>query len=620
MTYSIDQVRQAYRAASAAGATDDAERILQVALKMAQAQAPDERDLYDPIKGMSTGEKVAANWSAGVRNTGRGLAQLLLPKSLEPAAGITDESITNFRDLNDRLAESMPGGRAVQVAGEIVPTLAIPGGAVARGLGMVPKVGAVAQGLGIGSRLLPTMMAEGGILGGLQGAMVPTTSEESALGNAAAGAAMGAAVPGALAGLGYLARPFSGTLAQRQAARTVGEALDVDAGAVRGLQRAVNASGKRIVDAPQTLAALTQNPKVAQLELASRSNPQFAGGWQRFDEQAANARWQALADALGSDASVATAKQATDEYAKVAVPEVFKRINAGKLADGVTDLRSAVQGRLNSAVRQADPNAQQVYGYVKQALEAGDGSPQMLWNVRKTISAWLDGAPPPGFEGTRGAKIDAPIMATRKAIDEVLNRATGGKRWSAFLEKFGEYAQAEGAQKAGQNIRNTFFDEVLAAPRGATTAAGNPAVTRARLEQALTRFGKNEFGETLNWQQRNVVDQVLSDLRADEVLQRAKSAMTGKGGSQTAPLLALMKRQHVVPGGHWLADIANAVGTFGRSKQASIVNEILQDPQAALTILQQAEKLRRPLTGAEQSLVTAARAAAAAPVVAATEQ
>lgn len=113
MTYSIDQVRQAYRAASAAGATDDAERILQVALKMAQAQAPDERDLYDPIKGMSTGEKVAANWSAGVRNTGRGLAQLLLPKSLEPAAGITDESITNFRDLNDRLAESMPGGREI---------------------------------------------------------------------------------------------------------------------------------------------------------------------------------------------------------------------------------------------------------------------------------------------------------------------------------------------------------------------------------------------------------------------------------------------------------------------------------------------------------------------------
>ena len=617
MTYTIDQVRQAYRAASAAGATDDAERILQVALKMAQAQAPDERDLYDPIKGMSTGEKVAANWSAGVRNTGRGLAQLLLPKSLEPATGITDESITRFRGLNDQLSESMPGGRAVQVAGEIVPTLAIPGGAVSSGLGMVPKVGAVAQGLGIGTRLLPTMMAEGGILGGLQGAMVPTTSEESALGNAAAGAAMGAAVPGALAGLGYLARPFSGALAQRQAARTVGEALDIDP---RAMQRAVNASGKRIVDAPQTLAALTQNPKVAQLELASRANPQFAGSWQRFDEQAANARWQALADALGSDTSVAAAKQATDEYAQVAVPEVFKRVNAGKLADGVTDLRSAVQGRLNSAVRQADPNAQQVYGYVKQALEAGDGSPQMLWNVRKTISAWLDGAPPPGFEGTRGAKIDAPIMETRKAIDEVLNRATGGKRWSTFLEKFGEYAQAEGAQKAGQNIRNTFFDEILAAPRGATTAAGNPAVTRARLEQALTRFGKNEFGATLNWQQRNVVDQVLSDLRADEVLQRAKSAMTGKGGSQTAPLLALMKRQHVVPGGGWLAEVANAVGSFGRAKQASIVNEILQDPQAALTIVQQAEKLRRPLTSAEQSLVTAARATATAPVVAATEQ
>ena len=59
MAYTLDQVRQAYRAAVAANQPDDAERILQVALKMAQQQAPDEHGLYDPSEGMS-GESAAA--------------------------------------------------------------------------------------------------------------------------------------------------------------------------------------------------------------------------------------------------------------------------------------------------------------------------------------------------------------------------------------------------------------------------------------------------------------------------------------------------------------------------------------------------------------------------------
>jgi hypothetical protein len=575
--------------------------------------SPEYQAKYGATAGMSGGEKVAANWSAGVRGFGLGAAQLALPKPLERAFGITDESIRERRAVNQPLADATTGGRFIQAAGEVAPTLAIPGGAVAKGLGMLPKVGQAIKGLGIGSRVLPTMLAEGAAVGGLQGAVTPTTSDESVLGNTVASAGMGAAIPGVLSGLGWAARPFSRGLAQRKVAGEVGEALGVDARAARGVERSVQASERRVVDSPQSLAALTQNPKVAQLEIASRSNPDFAPGWQQFDEGAGNARWKALDDVLGSDETVRAAKAETDAYANVAIPEVFKRVNRTKLQAGVADFRAAVHGRLGAAVRHADPNGQQVYGYVKKALEESDGSPQALWNIRKTISAWLDGAPPPGFEGTRGAKIDKPIMETRKAIDEVLNRATGGKQWTRFLEKFGEHAQRETAQKAGQNIRNAFFDETLVNARGATTSAGNPAVTRARLEQALTKFGKNEFGETLNWQQRNVVDQVLTDLRADEVLQRAKSAMTGKGGSQTGPLMALMKRQRVLPGGGWLSDIANALNSFGRNKQAQIVTEMLQDPQAALTIVKQAERLRRPLSSAERALVTSARAAIATP-------
>ncbi len=78
MAYTLDQVRQAYRAAVAANQPDDAERILQVALKMAQQQqAPDEHGLYDPSEGMSGGAKAVAGYSRGVRNVGRHAANLV---------------------------------------------------------------------------------------------------------------------------------------------------------------------------------------------------------------------------------------------------------------------------------------------------------------------------------------------------------------------------------------------------------------------------------------------------------------------------------------------------------------------------------------------------------------
>ncbi len=569
---------------------------------------------YGAAAGMGQSDLRVANFGAGMKNFGLGLAQLALPKAAERGLGITDESINERRRINQQLADDTVGGRAIQVAGEALPSLAIPAGAVARGLGAIPRVGAAAARAGIGSRVLPTLIAEGAAIGGLQGAVTPTTGDESALGNAVVGAGLGGVIPAGIAWLGYLARPLSRTLGQRQIAGQLGEALDVNPQTVREMQRAVASSSKRVVDAPQSAAALTQNPNLARLELAARANPDSAAGWQAFDEAAGNARWKALDEALGNADSVQAAKDATNAYVDTVTPEVFKRISRTKLSTGVADFTTALRGKLNSAVRSADPDEQQVYGYVLKALQEGDGSPRMLWNVRRSVSDWLEGTPPAGFEGTRGAHIDRPIMEIRKAIDTTLDGASkGGKDWSRFLENLSEHAQRETAQKSGQNIRNMFVDETLAIPRGATTGAKNPAVTRARLEQALAKHGKNQFGETLDWQQRNVVDQVLGDLRADEVLARAKSAMTGKGGSQTAPLQALLKKNRVMPGGSWIADIANAVTSFGAKRQREILNEVLQDPQSALTIVMQAEKLRRPLSLPEQRLVYAARSVLTAP-------
>jgi hypothetical protein len=605
------------RAIARAKAAGDTEAVEYIRSQMVAQQQAEDAETNNPTSGMSGMDKVRANLGAGFANFGQGLAQLVLPKPLEQAVGITDESISDKRARDEVLADNTTGGGALQVAGEALPSLAIPGGVGAKALTSVPKLGLGLKAAGVGTRALPTLVADSAAMGALSGAITPTMSDESALGRAAMGAATGAFLPmglaaGAKAG-GALLRPFVPALQQKALAGTIGETLDVSPAAQKALEKSIKASNQRVVDAPQSLASITQDPAVARLELAARANPDTATSWTGFDQDGLNARWKALADTLGSDTTVQAAKAETNNFASLAIPELFKGVNGKALADGVADFGTAVQGRLTSAVKNADPARQEVYGYVKQALDQGGGSPQMLWNIRKTISEWLEGTPPPGKEGTRGMKMDAPIMETRKAIDEVLNRATGGKKWSKFLEKYGEFARKESQQKAGQNIRNAFFDETLAIPRGATTSAGNPAVTRARLEQALVRFGKNDFGDALDYGQRDVVDQVLTDLRADEILQRAKSSMTGKGGSQTAPLEALMKSSASKLSGGVLTDVAKAFAGQSSRKQQQILNQILQSPEDALVLMRQAERLKRPLTASEQRLIQASRAVLASP-------
>jgi hypothetical protein len=153
---------------------------------------------------------------------------------------------------------------------------------------------------------------------------------------------------------------------------------------------------------------------------------------------------------------------------------------------------------------------------------------------------------------------------------------------------------------------------------GAQTAKGAPVVTRARLVQALKTHGKNDFGETLDYPQKNVVDQVLEDLHASEVLGRAKKVVTGGGGSQTAPLLSLMAKSGTSPvGGRLWLDLTKAMGNYSRKKQQLLLNQILLKPEDALLVMRQAEKLKRPFTTKEKVLLQGVRAVLSSPSYAA---
>lgn len=562
------------------------------------------KEKHNPANDMTGFDKVRANIGAGMSNFGRGLAQLALPKSMEADFGITDQSTLEKRGMDQNLANSTTGGKALQIAGEAAPMMVLPGGAISRGLGMLPKVGAAVKGAGIGSRVLPTIMAEGAVGGAASGAITPTTSDESVAGNMLMGGLGGAAAPALLYGAGKAVSPFIKSLSQRTVAKRLGEEIDVSPAAQKSLEKAIKKSEARIVDAPQSTATLTQSPQLAQLELAARANPDSAPGWQASDEIAKNAKWKALDDALGSEATVQSAKEATDAFSSKAVPEFFKTVKPKELSNAVTDFGTAVRDKMTKAVGKADKAGQQVYGTILRQLRESDKSAMALWNIRQNIKKMMEASPAPGR--ARAPKLDERIMEATSALDATLNRASGGK-WSGFLDEFGGYLRKEGEQKAGSQIRNAFFNEVLSQPRGATTGAGNPAVTRAALEKARANLSTNKFGDRLNWEQANVVDQVLGDLRAEEILSRAKLSMTGGGGSQTAPLAALLKRQGNGISGGWFTDLAQAWKSFGSKKQGAILNDILQSPEDALVIMRQAEKIKRPLSLAEKKLVDAAR-------------
>ncbi len=184
MAYTLDQVRQAYRAAVAANQPDDAERILQVALKMAQQQqAPDEHGLYDPSEGMSGGAKAVAGYSRGVRNVGRHAANLV--------GLMSDEAMADANRLDAPLMRhgSAQLGSAI---GEAVVTAPV----MAGGAGLAGRTA-------LGARMIANPIARGALEGAAQGALMaePGQRGEGAL----LGGIVGGALPTAFKGAGKLA-------------------------------------------------------------------------------------------------------------------------------------------------------------------------------------------------------------------------------------------------------------------------------------------------------------------------------------------------------------------------------------------------------------------------------
>ncbi len=557
-------------------------------------ESPAYKAKYGATTGMSTYDKTAANVGAGATNVWQGLKQAFTFGEEKNKA--MDADVAGKRARDDELAGSIKGGRALQVAGEILPTL-IPGGAAVKGITSLPRLGTLAARYGIGTRVLPTLVAEGALTGAGTGALSPTTEDESTLANALIGGTLGAGAPGAAAGLAKLGQKYLLGANRAAGRKLAGELGPRAAKAERDLAQYAQRVARGVDEPPSSTAMITQAPEHGERELVARASKLTGGTWGEFDKALNNARWDILDRNLASAKTVAAAMKATNDFADAEVPKFLAAVKPKAFALATRDLRAALQAKLTSDETIADPAARLVYGHMnnQKNLLAKQGhrwTPETLWRERKVLSAWLSGRPPPGMEGVRAPNVDRYILDARNAIDATLNRASGD-RWGKFLGEFGERLQAEGQQKAGQNIRNSFIDETLSVPRVPSVDKGIPAITEAQLRKQYIAHGQNEFGRTLDTAQDEAVNTVLENLRAQGVLQGVKKSMTGGGGSMTAPL---RERLVQTKGGGDIKAFLDIAMNYASDKEKILMSRAMQDPAFALKLLRSGRAQVTPLT------------------------
>lgn len=467
--------------------------------KPTQPQPVDKKEAAQmALEGMSPGERVLAN-------IGSGIADL---NPFQSRAEVDDKRIRDA-ELNDTFA-----GKALNIAGQVVPTLALPFGLAARGAGAAMRAGGMTKaGQAVGSSAAADMMLTGTALG----AAAPVGTNDSRLVNSGIGMAGGAVIPAAGAayrGAKHVVAPYTRGGSQRIA----GEAL-------HKVGVPSNVVAQEIVPGSvPTLVEATQNPTVAQLEktLANR-NPNFRTDLGTRAAEQNIARWDELGRVTGTTDDIAAAELAREAKAipildsamsKAKTPDTQALVDVvDMLAGGATRLRSNASGAL------AD-----VRSKIAASRNASD-----LYAVRLEIDDMLSGRVGSDMKGAKYASKE--LLAVKGALDEALNKATNG-RFGKYLEAYTEGSKPVNRMEAAQKFAGKFE---AAAP----DAFGSPTITHQRWRRAMaapeTMFDgartstKNKLSEVLNVGDVGLLDDIERDLMRSYQGQR----LTAARGSDT---------------------------------------------------------------------------------------
>jgi hypothetical protein len=555
------------------------------------------------------------------------------------------------RAVAEAFAANTKGGGALQVAGNVLPTLAVPVGTFAnagvRGATFLPRAfqalragRPMAAAPTVGTRLgTGGLVADSALAGGVYGALAPTVEGESTFQNALQGAAGGALFP-TVVGIGNAGRRMmtasgGGERAAEQIAAEVAGAgvtqAERQAALGRTLQALRDNQAARVgpprpntANVPLSTAAQLDSAELARLERGSRARN--AGNWYEFDQGQA----RAVADEFGtatSEAQQLGARRATRSQAWDQGWSATERaIDPAAFRQEVRNLSSTIDEALLTPDA-ANPAVRNMLNDIASELQRyGDKiQPGVLQQMRANLNGRMQPLSPNAY---KAAPRDA--AATRRVIgelDRILGDASGG-RWQGVLGDYAANSRLVDQAKAAGRVREAFYDPATGRVLGvAADAAGDvPKITEAGLGRAMNRGRDPAQRSLLSQPAETRMQSVLEALRRQGITQRVARTATAGGGSNTAS--DLFAAEAAGQAADALAGAAGAVGgapavsatraalgalqSLGATERDRALAEALQDPRRMLELLEALERSGRPLTTEQSVLLNALRSSGAA--------
>ena len=453
----------------------------------------------------------------------------------------------------------------------------------------IASSGMTAGAAGIGARGIAQnalMRAAGGAITGAGAAGLINPED------AGTGALVGGVMPGAMQFTGWLGgkagdlargtwSAFSKNAAQSRAAQRLSESLDPG-----DLQKMSPALGQNAKPGtiPLSAAAITQNPKVARLEQASRIRTPET--WYGFDQDQGRAVFNKVLGATDEATQIGSRSAQRNANWKAGWADVEQAVDPTVFNARIPKFQQDIETALMSS-ESVNPAVRGMLDTIKsEIIRTGDNfSPAHLQQIRANLSAKYNPMSPNAFASApRDSKAVKDVL---KEVDDILNASTGGV-WAKVPAAYKADSNLLHQAKAASKVRGSFMDAETGRVRGVSLDPSGdiPKITEAGLGRSMDAARMPVTGKlALSKKAEGELSATLEALRSQNILQGMKRTSTAGGGSDT-----LSNAASLVPGGmtkNVLQQVVGAIKNAGSNKTEAQLAELLSDPNRAANVLRE---------------------------------
>ena len=512
------------------------------------------------------------------------------------------------------LGQAGMAGRVAAAAPRLARTMEAIGGAAKA----VPGVGRAAEAYGAMSPV-----AQAATAGAVQGAAQPLLSDESRVGRGLEGAAVGSVLQKAVPVLMRLPGKVSNeSRAEGRLLKTLQREAEVE-GPKAGMtpdQYVETMKGKLNPMGPQrqfedqlkeSAATRMQSPGVAALEKETGSTEAVLPSSRSFNKDVNEAQVGVLEQGFEAPGTVKEAKAARDAAASTKMNEAYDAANTNRV-----DLEALREiDPVNQFIKDqygANPNVKtvttQVQTYLDALKEGQGGEPhkildpaEHLHNLRKQLTDALYSPTQLENSALQVAAKDkmarGKIQQLIKSIDDTLDSASSGK-WGEWKNVYESQSRGVEAARSARTAQETITPDL-----GKTMTGEVPEIKLGPLRQAM----KNEQRSRFSPEQSAFAPDTEAAIQAvGRNINRAggpaaTAAKPGQRFGETAEQTADTRARDAFKG--VVRSFARPVVEWAQAGRNKELWKMLENPEAALTAINMAQRARRPLTETQQELL-----------------